>query len=279
MHKTPYSIIYDDDDLTAVNKSSGISVNRDRWDDGEIRLDKLLSEQLSQFQNSVSADLRSDETDGKLSGDKKLFLCHRIDRDTSGLVIFAKNAGAHKRINNAFLKHEIKKTYLAIVHGRPIWKEEECNLPLLPDGNKKHLTIVDKHCGKKSTTRFRFVLSAGNYSLVEAYPETGRTHQIRVHLAALGHPVVCDVFYGPETRNPFDKFGVSRDAVYLSSFKKGWRGDRHEEKPLLARLGLHALKLEIPETAVAGGLVQGSLVLEAPLPRDMSALIKQMEKV
>jgi 23S rRNA pseudouridine1911/1915/1917 synthase len=118
------------------------------------------------------------------------------------------------------------------------------------------LTIIDKYRGKKSLTRFILKGSAGNYSVLEVLPETGRIHQIRVHAAALGFPVVCDPLYGKET------------PVLLSSFKRGWRGDPLEEKPLLARLGLHALELSLPEQAV----------LRAPLPRDMSSLIKQIEK-
>jgi 23S rRNA-/tRNA-specific pseudouridylate synthase len=152
----------------------------------------------------------------------------------------------------------VEKRYTAVVHGRPLWKETVCDLPLVPDGNKRHLTIIDKYRGKKSLTRFRLVLCAGNYAVLEASPETGRTHQIRVHLAAIGHPVVCDPLYG------------SPKPVFLSSFKKNWRGDPFDEKPLIARLGLHAAELALP--------CGDGLALKAPLPRDMAALVKQMEK-
>jgi len=94
----------------------------------------------------------------------------------------------------------------------------------------------------------------GNLSVLEAFPETGRTHQIRVHAAALGFPVVCDSLYGKDK------------PVLLSAIKKNWRGDLLEEKPLLARLGLHAAELSLP-----------AQTLRAPLPRDMTALIKQMK--
>ena len=233
-----FSLIYEDENIVALNKSSGIAVSPDRWDISRERLDKLAAEHL---------------------GIDKLYTVHRIDRETSGLVVFTKNAQTHKALSVAFESRQIKKRYIAVVHGRPLWKESACDLPLVPNGNKKHMTIIDKFQGKESITAFRFLGSAGNYSVLEAIPETGRTHQIRVHLAALGHPVLCDELYGKVK------------PVKLSSFKRGWRGDPLEERPLLARLGLHAAELYLP--AYGEGLS-----LKAPLQRDMAALIRQMEK-
>ena len=242
MKKTePYQIIYIDENIIAVNKASGIAVCADRWDPSSLRLDKLAANHLGQ----------------------KVFIVHRIDRDTSGLVIFAKNQETHKKLSLAFESRQIKKHYIAAVQGRPVWKEKTCYLPLVPNGNKKHMTIVDKYRGKKSFTSFRLLGSAGNYSIVEAIPETGRTHQIRVHLASLGHPVICDELYG------------NTKPVFLSAIKGNWRGDKVEERPLLSRLGLHASKLMIPKEFA---LTKEDLSLEAPLARDMAALIKQMEK-
>ncbi|MCL2243109.1 MAG: RNA pseudouridine synthase [Treponema sp.] len=232
---SPYTIIFDSEKLIAVNKASGISVGGDRWDDSNERLDRLL------------------ERDINLS---KIYTVHRIDRDTSGIVVFAKTKEDHRSLSIAFEQRQIVKRYIAVVHGRPPWKETVCDLALVPDGNKKHHTIIDKFRGKESVTRFNFLMSAGNYSVLEAWPQTGRIHQIRVHAAALGHPVVCDSLYGKET------------PVKLSSFKRGWKGDPKQEKPLLSRLGLHALELTLPD----------GQVLSAPFPRDMSSLIKQIEK-
>jgi RluA family pseudouridine synthase len=230
-----YTIIDDNPDFVAVNKSSGLSVGGDRWDDSVERLDKLLERSL---------------------GIPKIFTVHRIDKETSGLVVFAKEKEKHRELSLAFENRQVKKRYLAIVQGRPSWKEIECDLALVPNGNKKHMTIIDKFHGKPSLTRFILVCSAGNYSVLEIYPETGRIHQIRVHAAALGHPVVCDVLYG------------SQKAVKLSSFKRGYRGDPFNERPLLSRLGLHAHELTLP----------GHNPLIAPLPKDMNSLIKQMKK-
>ena len=235
--KTPslFSLVYQDENIAALNKSSGIAVSPDRWDLSRERLDKLAAESL---------------------GVEKLYTVHRIDRDTSGLVVFAKNSETHKTLSAAFEDRLVKKRYIAVVHGRPAWNETVCDLPLVPNGNKLHYTIVDKYRGKESITSFRLLGSAGNYSVLEALPQTGRTHQIRVHLASLGHPVVCDEFYG------------NIKPVLLSAIKRGWQGDPKKERPLLSRLGLHAVELIIP----------GYAAFSAPLPRDMAALIKQMEK-
>ena len=250
MKKRPFfTIVYEDENIAALNKVSGISVSPDRWDPSREHLDRMLAEYLHL---------------------QRVYTVHRIDRETSGLVIFAKNAETHKKLSLAFEGRRIKKSYIAAVHGRPSWIETVCDFPLVPNGNKRHLTIVDKYRGKGSLTAFRLLVNAGNYSILEALPETGRIHQIRVHLAALGHPVVCDELYG------------SAKPVLLSSFKRGWRGDPLEEKPLLSRLGLHAAELFIPdydekESTAADGMGPG-LNLKAPLPRDMAALLRQMEK-
>jgi RluA family pseudouridine synthase len=247
----PFTIIYEDERIIAVNKVSGISVGGDRWDESRERLDRLLPQPI--------------------------FTVHRIDRDTSGAVVFARDAEAHRALSAAFEERRVGKLYIAVVHGRPSWAETACDLPLVPNGDKLHRTIIDKYRGKKALTRFRVLGGAGNYSVVEARPETGRTHQIRVHLASLGHPVVCEPLYGTAARR-----GQSEKGVMLSSFKKGWRGDPLGEQPLLSRLGLHSLRLNLPGTAegesgpFAGS--DGELVLQAPLCRDIAALIKQLEK-
>ena len=230
----PYSVIFENEQFIAVNKSSGISVGGDRWDESKTRLDKLIERDLG----------------------AKIFTVHRIDKDTSGIIIFAKDKETHRTLSLAFENRQIGKRYLAVVHGRPSWKETICELPLVPNGNKKNMTIVDKYRGKESVTRFALQCSAGNYSVLEAYPKTGRIHQIRVHSAALGHPVVCDSLYGKEK------------PVYLSSFKRKWRGDPLDEKPLLARLGLHALELTLPD----------GQTFVAPPPRDIAALVNQITK-
>ena len=236
MKNDAYTVIFVNDDYIAVNKASGLSVGGDRWDESKERLDKII------------------ENDFNL---KKIFVVHRIDKETSGLIIFAKNRETHRKLSLAFEQRKIFKKYVLIVHGRPLWKETSCDLALVPNGNKKHMTIVDKFRGKESVTRFNCLFSAGNFSVLEAVPETGRIHQIRVHAASLGHPVVCDALYGKG--NP----------IKLSSFKRGYGGDPYSERPLLSRLGLHAQEIALPD----------GQTLTAPLPRDMKSLITQLNKL
>ena len=245
MYKDPFSIVYENDELIAVNKSSGIAVIGDRWDESKERLDDLLIQRVFKTR--------------KIPDSFRLYTVHRIDRDTSGLVVFAKNAETHKRLSMAFESREVKKKYFAVIHGRPEWKETVCELHLVADGDKKHRTIIDNYRGKKSLTRFKILGSAGNFSIVEAIPETGRTPQIRVHLSGLGHPIVCDSLYSRS----------GQKLVYLSSFKPSWRGNRYDEKPILSRLGLHAAELSLPDPA---------LELSAPLPKDLKALFQQIAK-
>jgi RluA family pseudouridine synthase len=235
-----FSILYEDKDIIAVNKSSGLAVSADRWNYSKRRLDTMLSE---------------------VSG-RRIFTVHRIDSGTSGIVVFAKNASTHRRLSIAFESRTVRKTYTAAVHGVPRWTETECAAPLVVNGDKRHRTIIDRYRGKKSLTRFRLLCGSGGVSIIEAEPESGRTHQIRVHLASLGLPIICDPLYGRE--NP----------LFLSSIKKSWRGDPFDERPLIGRLALHAAKLRLP--AVGGG---ADLLLEAPYPKDMAALIKQVEKL
>jgi RluA family pseudouridine synthase len=240
---TPFPVLYRDDDLLVIDKPSGWLCIPDRYDpDAPV----------------VVRDLR--ETEGEL------FVVHRIDKDTSGVLIFARNEEAHRGLSEAFETHAVAKTYLAIARGSPSWDEESCDLPLKVDGDRRHRTIIDAARGKASLTRFkvleRYRGSGFSAALVEARPETGRTHQIRVHLTALGFPILCDPLYG------------SPEPLFLSKVKGKWKGDAWSERPLLTRTALHALSVEFlhPRTGAA-------MKIEAPLPKDMRASVTQLGKL
>ncbi len=238
-----FTVVYQDDALVVLNKAPGLLVAADRWDPDAPRLDNAAAEALC-------------------GQGERLFAVHRIDKDTSGLVIYARTEEAHRALSLAFQERQVQKTYHALVNGRPDWEETETDIPLRADGDLKHRTVADKRDGKPSVTRFRWIGPCGSYGWVEARPLTGRTHQIRVHLLKLGLPIVCDPLYG------------QADALYLSKIKRSWRGDAYEERPLLDRLGLHAWKLELAHP-VTGEMMEWT----APYPRDLDTTRKQLAKI
>ena len=216
MKKAPFTLIYADDDMIAVNKAAGLLVAADRWDIEAPRLDLLIQKELPQIAPLC----------------QKLYAVHRIDKDTSGILLYALNAEAHRALNTAFQDREIKKTYRLLIHGRVQEEQFTVDLPLRADGDALHRTIVDKRRGKEAITHFTVLETFRQFSLLEARPVTGRTHQIRAHLAAAGYPIVCDSLYG------------SGKPVLLSELKQRWHGDVYTEQPLIRRLALHAYQLE-----------------------------------
>ena len=241
MKKTPdYTTIYSDDDIVVLNKRSGLLIAADRYDADAPRLDVEAAKEFG-----------------------RLFAVHRIDKDTSGIIIYAKNEEAHKLLSAQFEKRLVEKTYHCLVHGKPMWDTLHVDLPLLPDGDMRHRTVVNKRFGKPSVTDFRLIGSCGGYSWIEAKPKTGRTHQIRVHLAENGFSIVCDPLYSGNQK-----------PLRLSELKRNWHGDEDSEKPLLSRLALHAYKISFthPKTGEC-------LTLYAPYPKDMEATRKQLAKI
>ena len=216
MKKTPFTLIYADEDMIAVNKAAGLLVAADRWDIEAPRLDLLIQKELPQIAPLC----------------QKLYAVHRIDKDTSGILLYALNAEAHRALNTAFQEREIKKTYRLLIHGRVQEEQFTVDLPLRADGDALHRTVVDKRRGKEAITHFTVLETFRQFSLLEARPVTGRTHQIRAHLAAAGYPIVCDSLYG------------SGKPVLLSELKQRWHGDVYTEQPLIRRLALHAYQLE-----------------------------------
>ncbi|MBP7264267.1 MAG: RNA pseudouridine synthase, partial [Spirochaetia bacterium] len=202
-------VIYHDQDILAVNKPAGMLSAPDRYDPDA----PVLSRQLE--------------------GDYgRLWPVHRLDLDTSGIVVLARSEEAHRALSVAFELGQVHKAYRAVVKGRPSWTETVCELPLTPDGDRKHRTIVDGN-GKPCITDFSVIGTHGPLAIVEARPQTGRTHQIRVHLAAIGYPIVCDPLYG------------DGEPVYLSKIKRRWKGDEYAERPLIIRTALHALTIDL----------------------------------
>lgn len=193
---------------------------------------------------------------------KEIFILHRLDKQTSGALLFAKNADTHKFLSALFENRRIGKTYTGIVMGKMTDTEGKIEAAIAENPHKKgEMMVAEK--GKNAITGYKVVEAYNNYSVVNFVPVTGRTHQIRVHARFINHSLVCDPVYG------------SGKPVYLSSFKRNFRMGKNEfqERPLLHRLGLHATTISF------AGPTGKAYLIEASLPKDMKAMIYQLNKV
>jgi RluA family pseudouridine synthase len=166
-------IIHVDEHILVINKLAGLPVLPDGWEKDAPYLVKTLEEEYG-----------------------KVWIVHRLDKVTSGVMVFARDAESHRALNTQFENHEVEKIYHAIVEGSPKWEEKTAKHPLRVNVGHKHRTMVDAKNGKPSETRFRILRRYQTSTVVEAKPMTGRTHQVRVHAYALGHPLAGDVLYG-----------------------------------------------------------------------------------
>lgn len=166
-------IIHVDEHILVINKLAGLPVLPDGWEKDAPYLVKTLEEEYG-----------------------KVWIVHRLDKITSGVMVFARDAESHRALNTQFENHEVEKIYHAIVEGSPKWEEKTAKHPLRVNVGHKHRTMVDAKNGKPSETRFRILRRYQTSTVVEAKPMTGRTHQVRVHAYALGHPLAGDVLYG-----------------------------------------------------------------------------------
>ncbi|MBV6401818.1 MAG: Ribosomal large subunit pseudouridine synthase A [Anaerolineales bacterium] len=172
------NILFQDKHILVLNKPAGIPVLPDGWEKDSPYLVKMLEEEFG-----------------------KMWIIHRLDKITSGVMVFARDAESHRALNIQFENHEVEKVYHAIVEGNPTWEERTAKHPLRVNVGHKHRTAVDDRNGKPSETRFRLRELYQAAALVEAMPKTGRTHQVRVHSKAVGHPLVGDVLYGAAESN------------------------------------------------------------------------------
>jgi len=228
-------IIFENEDLVAVNKPSGMLTIPDR--EGHLALKNGLQQHF---------------------GD--IFTVHRLDRDTSGIVVFAKNEQTHRQLSLLFEGGDIKKYYRGLVLGNPPQPAGTIDAAIAEHPVKKGVMTVAKK-GKPSVTDYEVLESFRFFSWMQFQIHTGRTHQIRVHMKHLGHPIVCDETYG------------DGKPVFLSLLKKKYNLSRQEEaeRPILARLALHSWKLQFSLNGVEYNL-------EAEIPKDLRALLQQLRK-
>lgn len=228
-------IIWEDDAIIAVNKPGGLLTIADGYDASLPHLSGILQQQFG-----------------------PIWIVHRLDKETSGVLIVARTAAAHKALNNQFEHRQVEKIYHALVSGLPNWVEMSVDRPLRVNGDRKHRTIVDQQNGKPAKTIFRVLERFENCCLIEARPLTGYTHQIRAHFFRLGLQIVGDTLYAPRTA-PF-------------SSENGITNNKPNTLIGLNRLGLHSCKI----TFIHPNTLQ-TMSLEAPYPEDFANALNALQ--
>lgn len=227
------SVVFENDDYLAINKPPFLSTLEDRND-----------------KYNALGLVRSICPDAKV--------CHRIDKETSGVLLFAKNLPAYSFAASQFEKRKVFKEYHAVVEGTVNIEDSVVEEPIRVLGNGK--VCVDRLEGKPALTTFETIKIFKKHTLLKCMPQTGRMHQIRIHVASKGTPIVGDELYG----------GVS---FYLSSIKQKFSLKKNtEEEPLIKRFALHAFKLQF--SAVDGQ----EITIQADYPKDFRVLLNQLKR-
>lgn len=236
MTKTGLDIIYEDEQLIAINKPPGLLSIPDRMGK-EVSLKQMLIDKF-----------------------EKIYVVHRIDRDTSGLILFAKHEESHKALSLLFEGRDIEKYYAGLVYGNFTTPSGNIHAPITEHPAKNGKMIVHRK-GKDSETDYEVLEKFKGFTWMKFRIHTGRTHQIRVHMQHIGHSIVCDDFYGDPK------------PLFISALKNNYKLSKHddEERPILARLALHSWQLKFK-------LAEKEYSLEAALPKDLRATLQQLRK-
>ena len=247
-------ILHEEEPWMVVEKPAGLAVEPERW----ARDAACLSGALLQVARSRAVE------DERI--EERMRLVHRLDKETSGAVIVAKTLEAERDLRRAFEEGRVQKEYLALVDGEVSLGDGETEIHDHPIGadERRSGRMKVRRDGKPSRTRVRVERRFRGFTLLRCEPLTGRTHQIRVHLAHAGHPLTVDRLYG------------RRDDFMLSSIKASYRPKAgRPERPLIGRLTLHAEVVGIPRGRDDGA---GTVRVEAPLPKDFRTVLKQLER-
>jgi 23S rRNA pseudouridine1911/1915/1917 synthase len=251
--KLALNIVYEDNDLLVIDKPAGLLVIPDRWDAAKPTVVKLARAYL----NTQAA-----ATGTIVAEPPRIWVVHRLDRDTSGVLILAKSDRVHAALSQQFERGKVLKTYLALVSGQGIQDKGVIRLPIGPHPQRPGMMAIQRHRGKSALTRYTVVERFRGFTLLDVRPRTGRSHQIRVHMQATGHPLAIDPLYG------------CSEPLLLSALKPSYRPKAGvEEHPLMARLTLHAQALELihPTHGETHTWV-------APLPKDFAAVLRNLRR-
>ncbi|UCF14087.1 MAG: RluA family pseudouridine synthase [Phycisphaerales bacterium] len=238
----PLDIIYEDDDLIVLNKQSDMLVHPARGN-----THGTLVNALAFYSDSLSTGL----------GEFRPGIVHRLDRNTTGVMVVTKNDGAQWRIAKQFERRQVKKTYLAIVHGTPELNADRIKAPLGAHPMIREKYAIRPDIGKEAITFYEVLESFRGFSMLKLEPKTGRTHQIRIHLSYIKHPIVADDMYGGKLVYRW-QLADAEPAV---------------QEPLLSRVALHAFSLEFKHPTT-----DKTVQFEAPLPQDMQRLLDALRK-
>jgi RluA family pseudouridine synthase len=201
-------IIYEDEYILILDKPAGLPVLPDGWEKDAPYLVKMLEEEYG-----------------------KIWIVHRLDKVTSGVMAFARDAETHRMLNIQFEARQAEKVYHAIVEGIPQWNEKTAKHPLRINVGHKHRTGVSDKYGKPSETRFKVIKRYQEAALIEARPVTGRTHQIRVHAYALGHPLLGDILYGASETHLIARPALHAHSLTFTHPQSGERQTFLAERP------------------------------------------------
>jgi 23S rRNA pseudouridine1911/1915/1917 synthase len=255
----PLDVVYEDTDLAVINKPAGMMVHAGSGQTESARSRGTLVNALLYRFNALSST----------GGELRPGIVHRLDKDTSGLIVVAKNDRAHAALGAMFAARRMKKTYIALVHGQVEREKGTVNASVSRDPVRRtRMTVKPSENARTAVSHYevvrRFETRFGKFTLVRVRIETGRTHQIRVHMASLGHPVVGDTLYGgagqlPEQDAPGTKQGAARRK-------------KHPEVLRLGRNFLHAARLEFEHPTS-----KKQMELEAPLAKELESFLKKLE--
>jgi len=238
-------ILHQTQHLVAVNKPAGLAAIP-----GRAETDCLLHRLARQLALPASGN-----------ADPRLRLVHRLDKETSGVMLFAKDVVAQRHLSHQFQNNKAAKQYLAIVAGCPPTPSGEIDAPLAVHPAKPTRMTVSPAHGKPARTLWQLEERLGSFSLLRVFPQTGKTHQIRVHLCWIGLPLAVDSLYNPQSRG-----------IFLSAFKRTYRPGDGPERALIDRLTLHAEKLRFAD------LDNNQVEVIAPLPKDFRAALNMLRK-